>query len=118
MPDSIDGSLVVAALSLVVSVLAYWPANKKAEEAKKGLFRCVTRSDALGSLTEGSSLHRFRRPSVIRAVAASNLRLRWFVFKKCPPLSPKGIVGFEGASCDVPKLKAHRDHKYVKRDPP
>ena len=56
MPDSIDGSLVVAALSLVVSVLAYWQANKKAEEAKKGLFRCVTRSDALGSLTEGSSL--------------------------------------------------------------
>ena len=43
---------------------------------------------------------------------------RSFVFKKCPPLSPKGIVGFEGAACDVPKLKAHRDHKYVKRDPP
>ena len=35
MPNSIDGSLVVAALSLVVSVLAYWQANKKAEEAKR-----------------------------------------------------------------------------------
>jgi hypothetical protein len=34
-PISIDGSLVVAALSLVVSVLAYWQANKKAEEAKR-----------------------------------------------------------------------------------
>ena len=67
-----------------------------AEEAKKGLFRCVTRSDALGSLTEGSSLHRFWRPSVIRAVAASNLRLRSFVFQEGPAVEPERHCRFRG----------------------
>jgi hypothetical protein len=95
---------------MTVRAVSLFPLRHEVGRATKSYGRIVAATD--------TGEHRFWRPSVIRAVAASNLRLRSFVFKKCPPLSPKGIVGFEGAACDVTKLKAHRDHKYVKRYPP
>ena len=118
MPDRINRSLVVAALSLVVSVLAYWRANEEAR-SQRGLIPLGPR----GRTPLGKSYGRIVAAPLLASIRDQSCCgleptcVRLF-FKKGPPLSPKGIVGFEGASCDVTKLKAHRDHKYVKRNPP